>query len=397
MNNYMEKISSSKLNALNFADSLKVEGGYKYTANHDFNKYPAALLYGTWSIGFLKKLILGNSWENNLDKTFIIDSLTKHRKKNGIFFPDVMENINYSKSKEYMMLHCYNYSVGAAIEIDSNFDFQSSYMDSFLDQDFLMRWLNQRSLERPWEESNNIVNVASYLALNNDYGNHKGKERLYQMLEWHNKIQNPRTGGFENFNSSYDSLLQSMAGSVHNFHIHLYLNEPMNFESLISRNLVNYLMEGPLTSCLSIDFVELACNTINYSEDKELLANALLMHLEYLLDYQNIDGGWYENENSNRPTVANGMVEEVASSNSYGTWFRLCSIGMIAITLLGSNETEWNFRKTLGMGYHNKNWSKLNFENEFEIDKMLKIKNLIRKFPTQLRKRIISAGVKVLK
>src|SRR5690606_6535991 len=106
------------------------------------------------------------------------------------------------------------------------------------------RWLNQRSLERPWEESNNIVNVASYLALCNDNGHPSAKERLYQMLEWHNTVQNPITGGFENFSRSRKNVLQSMAGAVHNFHIHHYLNEPMNYESIIGRNVIPYLFEG---------------------------------------------------------------------------------------------------------------------------------------------------------
>ena len=35
-----------------------------------------------------------------------------------------------------MKLHCYNCSVGAAIEIDLDFDFQSKYMDKYLDSTF---------------------------------------------------------------------------------------------------------------------------------------------------------------------------------------------------------------------------------------------------------------------
>ena len=78
------------------------------------------------------------------------------------------------------------------------------------------------------------------------------------------------------------NLLQSMGGSVHNFHIHHYLNEPLHFEKIIANHLIPFLYEGPLTACLSIDFVELACRTISFMDDTYELQQALLFHLEAL-------------------------------------------------------------------------------------------------------------------
>jgi hypothetical protein len=341
-----------------FTELLRVENiGFKYTINHDVKMYPAAILYGTWSVAYINKLLSQKSSKKDEEEKFIVNSLNKNRLSNGLFYPKELDFIKYPKSKEYMYLHCYNYSVGAAVELDPLYDFHSSYMDSFLNSDYLERWLNQRSLERPWEESNNIVNVASYLALCNDNGNSKGKEALYQMLEWHNKVQNPKTGGFEIFNPSRKNILQSMAGAVHNFHIHHYLNEPTGYEKIIANNIIPFLYEGPLTACLSIDFVELACNSIKYMDDTYELEQALIYHFHQLIKYQNVDGGWYENENSSLPTTANGMKEYKASSNSYATWFRLCSIGMIMITIFRDSPDNWHFRKTLGMGYSNNKWN----------------------------------------
>ncbi|MDA7927775.1 hypothetical protein N9B33_03920 [Akkermansiaceae bacterium] len=273
-----------------------------------------------------------------------------YRQKDGTFLPDVLLKIKPPKSYEYLIMHCSNYASGALSMLDQDFDFQSTYFDAFLDAEYLDRWLKQRSFSRPWEESNNIVNVASYLAMCNDAGDGQGRERLYQMLEWHNEYQNSKTGGFDNFlSASRKNIRQSMAGAVHNFHIHHYLGEPIRFEDLIATNVTEFLFEGPLTACLSIDFVELACHTLQYVENKGEVVSSLLCHLDSLLNYQNEDGGWFEAAASGRPTSANGMRETQASSCSYATWFRLVSIGMIEQTCL-DNSGSWNYRDTLGMG-----------------------------------------------
>lgn len=393
----IENIYRARQIAQEFPAKLFIENrGYKYTLNHNETAYPVAILYGTWSVVFLKKLIGGSNCFENNEKLFLLNTLNNYRLKNGLFFPIELENTKYAKSKEYMQLHCYNYSVGAALELDPSFDFQSDYMDAYLNADFLERWLNQRSLERPWEESNNIVNVASYLALCNDHGDNLGKERLYQMLEWHNNIQNPKTGGFDIFSPSRKNIQQTMAGAVHNFHIHQYLNEPMNYEQKIAQNMIPFLFEGPLTACLSIDYVELACKTINYLENSHELEQALLYHLNALLRYQNSDGGWYENETKSRPTTANGMKEEIASSNSYATWFRLASIGMIAITLLGDDPKNWGFRKTLGMGYANSDWHPL-IKREIFIDRSVVKKYKRLNISHTLKTKVIQLGVKLLR
>lgn len=397
LNELDEKVAKSKLKAIEFCSLLKSSKGYRYTINHDEKKFPAALLYGTWSVAYIKKLVLGNNWGNALEKKEIMSVLEKYRTSDGLFYPNELSNVKFGKSVEYMKLHCYNYSVGAALEINSNFDFQSKYMDKFLESDFLIRWLNQRSLLRPWEESNNIVNVASYLALCNDKGNSKGGDRLYEMLDWHNKNQNPLTGGFDNFTSlSKKNVLESMAGAVHNFHIHHYLDDPTNFDNQIAKNIIPFLFEGPLTACLSIDFVELACNCIHNIDETYELEQALLYHLNCLLEYQNKDGGWYENETKFSPTKANGMSENIASSNSYATWFRLTSIAMIMITLFGDSQSNWSFRKTLGMGYVKDGLNQLKLQKS-EVDKNLVLKYKVRNTPNQLKKKAIKYAVKLLR
>ena len=106
----------------------------------------------------------------------------------------------------------------------------------------MQRWLDQRLLLRPWEESNNIVNVASYLALCNDNGN--SKELKDYTRCWTGIIKSESlTGGFENFILYQKNILESMAGAVHNFHIHHYLKEPTNFDKQIAKNIIPFYLK----------------------------------------------------------------------------------------------------------------------------------------------------------
>lgn len=392
------RVMQSKAQSVNLWNLLKTAEGIKYTVNHDTVSYPAAVLYGTWSAVHGKRLVLGDAAFNEGEKDFLSKSMLAHRLSDGAFLPQAIFSLKTSKSIEYLKLHCFNYATEAMLHTQKNYDFQSAFMDKFLEADFLQRWLEQRSLERPWEESNNIVNVASYLALCADNGNAKAKEALYQMLQWHNKVQNPKTGGFDNFGSpSQKQKAQSMAGAVHNFHLHLYLNEPWQYEHVIARNVEQLLFQGVLTACLSIDYVELACRVIDKATDRNALIAALLFHLKCLLEYQNPDGGWYENDSHRLPTSAAGMKEQVASSCSYATWFRLCSIGMIDITLLQGNTADWNFRKTLGMGYAPDRWNAIQWQTDDIPMQHVRFKNLKKNAPSYIKAKLIQTAAKILK
>lgn len=392
-----ERIDISKRKALDFFESLRSEEGIKYTANHDIAKYPSAELYGTWSYVLGKTLICTKDSFSEEDKRILKGALNKFRCADGTFYPIELSQIMNSKSHEYLKLHTTNYSVGAMLKLDSDFDFQSKFLDRFLDADTLQNWLNQRSFVRPWEESNNIVNVASYLALRDSHGDTKAKERLYQMLEWHNEFRNPRSGGFDKLSGSRGHIIQSMAGAVHNLHLYHYLGEEVEYANAIAQNVIPVLFEGPLTSCLSIDFVELACHVVDLvdSDTRRILSCALIYHLEALLKYQNVDGGWNEHESRKKPTVAAGMREASPSSCSYGTWFRLCSIAMINITLLCDRSMEWEFRSDLGMGYHNNNWSTLRISPE-DLIRKYEYKFRLKNVPWKLKNKSIEVLSKII-
>jgi len=351
------QIISARDAGCRFFDSLKTDVGYRYSLAHDERTYPSGLLYGTWSAILGRSLVSGIENISTDDRCLASRVILDSRLPDGSFWPTALAGVCTAKSTEYLKLHFSNYSIGALVEIDPLVDLASSYLDGFLDGNFLGRWLEGRSLARPWEEGNNLVNVASWLAWRHSRGLPGASNRLEQLLDWHRKVQNPETGGFDSFGKpSSNQRLQSMAGAVHNFHLHLFLDEKLGPVEAIATSVPSFLLGGRLTACLSIDFTELAIRTIEFAPDPQFTVDALVFHALTLLDSQRPDGGWLEAADDITPTVAAGFRDDRPASCGYATWFRLCSLGMIAVFLLGGDSSRWHFRRTLGMGYAPKKW-----------------------------------------
>ena len=144
--------------------------------------------------------------------------------------------------------------------------------------------------------------------------------------------------------------------------------------------------------CLSIDFVELAIRTLHQASEPQKTVWALVEHAEALLRYRRDDGGWLENATPT-PTGNAGFKDEVASSCSYATWFRLAALGMISIVVLGDSPNNWHFRRTLGMGYAPAGWPTLPSGTIVErMPKSEKILHGFRQMPNSLRTRAVAFG-----
>lgn len=394
----LHRIQLAKKKAVGFFSSLETEHGFKYTATHDVNRFPSALLYGTWATVLGQHLLQETSNWDNMEREWIMSKLKDHQRRDGMFLPKALLSERTFKSHEYLILHCTNYSQGALLELFPDYDFETPYLHRFLDGDTLQFWLDGRSFLRPWEEGNNIVNVAAYLALCDQNGVKQAEQRLLQLLEWHRKYQNPTTGGFDCFATpGQRHRQQSLAGAVHNFHLHLYLGESYGYEEVIASALPRYLFQGCLTACLSIDFVELAIRTLPYAQHPQYLVWALLYHAEALLASQQSDGGWLEADNNHTPSHQAGFQDSSVSSCSYATWFRLCSLGMISIVLLGDSPGNWNFRKTLGMGYAPLHWPELpSGVSVSKVPSQHRRTALLRSTTVKMRKTLVRVGTKLL-
>ena len=82
-----KKVAKSKFNAVDFCSLLKCPEGYKYTINHNEKESPVALLYGTWSVSYIKKLILGENWDDAFEKKEIYLFLKNIEQVMDFFIP----------------------------------------------------------------------------------------------------------------------------------------------------------------------------------------------------------------------------------------------------------------------------------------------------------------------
>jgi putative sterol carrier protein len=99
--------------------------------------------------------------------------------------------------------------------------------------------------------------------------------------------------------------------------------------------------------------VDVLCNFIKYDYRTDEIKAWLTKKLDSLLEFQNTDGGFADQCDGLR--TFDGWTryrEPQGLSNAFATWFRLIAIGMIAVTLYDDGDN-WQFRKTIGIGYFN--------------------------------------------
>ena len=256
----------------------------------------------------------------------------------------------------YIDFHVTNYALGAVAALDPAHVPVLTFAEPWLDATTLKAWLCDRDWRDPWQEGNNIVNLAGFLML---MARHRPEtasavERAFAILfDWHDRNQNPATG-FWGVGQSSDALrLQhAMAGSMHNFHLWYATGRtlPHHAEAL------DYALSCPPvidSACIDVDLVDLivhANDRLDHRRDEsEAWLRALLPRL---LDFQNDDGGFCDVREGVRRQDGwvKGYEEPQGLSNTFATWFRWIAIAMIAERLWPGWRV-WGFRPTIGIGY----------------------------------------------
>ena len=95
-NKWLERVEIAKGKALRLPKYLKTKEGYKYTVNHDIEKYPAAGFYGSWSVVYLQNLLGNKNWLNS-NKGDLLDYFNVNRTGDGLFFPIALDSFKYPK------------------------------------------------------------------------------------------------------------------------------------------------------------------------------------------------------------------------------------------------------------------------------------------------------------
>lgn len=361
------EIDAARVRTLHWFDGLAPvnacpEGVMRIDATQDSAIWPGMLIPGTYN-GILCLNLLGGLHGWNMEqRQSLAKWLTGFQQADGAFrLPGLTAESAYKKSDpaetwRYIDFHVTNYAMGALEALGAPLaapDFVRPYLDPMV----LKSWLSDRDLRDPWQEGNNIVNLASFLLVLDRHADAPTRTRIAEALrilfDWHDRLQDPDTGFWGTCQHSNPlHLLHAMAGSMHNYHLYYACDRPLPYQS----RAVDYVLSRPTTwhsACIDVDEVDLLIHAApNLPDRQAAIAQWLRGKLRALLDHQNPDGGYADTLKSGwrQDGWIGGYEVAPGASTTFATWFRWIAVAMID-DHLWPGRRQWNFRRMIGIGY----------------------------------------------
>ncbi|MBI4829956.1 MAG: hypothetical protein HY801_00040, partial [Candidatus Lindowbacteria bacterium] len=115
----------------------------------------------------------------------------------------------------------------------------------YCSMDALQQWLSARNVSDPWNEGNNIVNLASFYFVLAESGDERVKPLIEHLFAWHEQTQDPQTGYWLTISARPPvHPMVAMAGAAHNFHIYYYLDRPIRYLERIVDHCLSFVGDG---------------------------------------------------------------------------------------------------------------------------------------------------------
>jgi hypothetical protein len=365
-------IEAARGRTLHFLRSLQMAdapaGVMRMSAAHCAQSWPGVLLPGTYN-GILCLDLMGGLDEiSSNEREALVAWLEGFRREDGVFrVPGMTDETVFKKPDRdetwrYIDWHVTNYSLGAVDALRPRHRPNLAFIEPWLDPLTLKAWLSERDLRDPWQEGNNIVNLAGFLLLMRRDGDAATVARVNAALEilfaWHDRLREPTTG-FWGVGQLSDAtrLLHAFAGSMHNFHIWHHEGRPLDGQT----HAVDYCLTLPPcihSACIDVDAVDVLIHGWRLMDHRRPEIEAWLTQmLQALLAFQNLDGGFPDVREGVRRQDGwvKGYEEPQGVSNTFSTWFRWIAIAMIA-DVLWPDRWPWRFRRMIGIGYRVGNW-----------------------------------------
>ena len=343
------------------------EGVLRFSAGHDPARWPGMLLPATYNATMCLDLLTGlDSW-SEAKRRCLAAWLLSHRRADGVFRIAGMEPADVFKKPDpvetwtYVDFHVTNYALGAVSALTPDEAPLLDFARPWLDPKHLKAWLADRDLRDPWQEGNNIVNLASFLLLLAGDGDPATRARASDAIAilraWHDRLQEPSTG-FWGVGQSLggDHLLHAMAGSMHNFHLWYASGWRLPYQE----RAVDYVLSRDPSwhsACIDVDEVDLlvhAAQTLDHRRSE--IDHWLTRKLAAILAEQNADGGFADTFDKpwRQDGWVGGPVFAPGVSTTFATWFRWIAIAMID-DHLWPGRRPWRFRTMIGIGYRRNN------------------------------------------
>ncbi len=371
------EVESARTATLAWLATMQAEGAprgiMRISATHDPARWPGMLVPGTYNGIMCLDLIGGlESW-TAAERRAAATWLEGHRLQDGRFrLPgmkddEVFKKPDAAETWRYIDFHVTNYTLGAIEALEPTRRPLLDFAKPYLYDKTLGHWLSLRDLRDPWQEGNNIVNLASFLLLLRRHGDGESSGNdwrpavdaaLRQLFDWHDRLREPSTG-FWGVGQLSDAtqLLHAFAGSMHNFHLWYHERRPLPGQD----RAVDYCLSLPPridSACIDVDAVDVLIHGWRASDHRRAEIEAWLTEmLGALLAFQNPDGGFCDVRTGIRRQDGwvKGYEEPQGLSNTFATWFRWIAIAMIA-DVLWPGRWSWRFRRMIGIGYRAADW-----------------------------------------
>jgi hypothetical protein len=366
----IERIETARGRTCRWLAEMRVpdapSGVLRISPAHDPASWPGMLLPGTYN-GILCAELLGAFPALGLDDTAaratLIAWLEGFRRRDGVFrIPEMRDDQVFKKPDReetwrYIDFHVTNYTLGAIEALDPSRRPILDFVQPYLDPLRLKAWLAGRDLRDPWQEGNNIVNLAGFFLAIERFGEASDRAAVAQALDvlfdWHDRLQEPSTG-FWGVGQHDDPqrLLEAMAGSMHNYHIWYARGRAVPYLD----RAVAYCLSLPArvdSACIDVDIADVLVHGLAAGVAPADAARDWLRRiLGAILDFQNQDGGFADTRSGVRRQDGwvDGYSEPQGLSNTFATWFRWIAIAMAADTLF-PGRWQWRFRRSIGIGY----------------------------------------------
>lgn len=325
-----------------------------------------------------------------------MEYIKSYQVEGGLFIDPLLDRSDLESAShdyQYISWQMNFFSLAAIDALGGKPTHPLSFLDDFLHNNDLERWLETRNWTDPWLESNNIMFLLSFLIREwershcVDY-----EEAIDKIIKWLDSHQNPQTGYWDL--GAGASLLNAMAGAFHFYFFYFYLDRRVNHPERIIDSTLSlqqadglFVPVGGGSACLDLDAVDILVKfsmLTDYRHDE--VKSALTRAFQAILLNQNTDGGFCEAkrpplwEKSIKRKVAESigvdklllkpwqgrpieytsyagwqkMVYQIDKSDLWSTWFRSLALALISKRYPDEfiSQIDWHFRDTPSLGWH---------------------------------------------